>query len=106
MRAKRATSFSASCAGAGITGANFLSAAEGAAVLVTNEGNGDLTRLLPRTHIVLTGIEKIVADLDDVAVLLRLLTRSATGQDISSYVSIMSGPRAADETDGPAPFHV
>jgi L-lactate dehydrogenase complex protein LldF len=93
-------------ADAGITGANFLSAAEGAAVLVTNEGNGDLTRLLPRTHIVLTGIEKIVPDLDDVAVLLRLLTRSATGQDISSYVSIMSGPRAADETDGPEHFHV
>ncbi len=79
-------------ADAGIIGANFLSAAEGAAVIVTNEGNGDLTRLLPRTHIVLTGIEKIVPDLDDVAVLLRLLTRSATGQEISSYVSIMSGP--------------
>ncbi|HTT83358.1 MAG TPA: LutB/LldF family L-lactate oxidation iron-sulfur protein [Rhizomicrobium sp.] len=93
-------------ADAGITGANFLSAAEGAAVLVTNEGNGDMTRLLPRTHIVLTGIEKIVADLTDVAILLRLLTRSATGQDISSYVTIMSGPRAADETDGPENFHV
>jgi L-lactate dehydrogenase complex protein LldF len=93
-------------ADAGITGANFLSAAEGAAVLVTNEGNGDLTRLLPRTHIVLTGIEKVVPDLDDVAVLLRLLTRSATGQDISSYVTIMSGPRAGDETDGPEHFHV
>jgi L-lactate dehydrogenase complex protein LldF len=93
-------------ADAGITGANFLSAAEGAAVLVTNEGNGDLTRLLPRTHIVLTGIEKVVADLNDVAVLLRLLTRSATGQDISSYVTIMSGPRAAGETDGPEEFHV
>ena len=93
-------------ADAGITGANFLSAAEGAAVLVTNEGNGDMTRLLPHTHIVLTGIEKIVADLADVAVLLRLLTRSATGQDISSYVTIMGGPRAADETDGPESFHV
>jgi L-lactate dehydrogenase complex protein LldF len=79
-------------ADAGITGANFLTAAEGAAVIVTNEGNGDLTRLLPRTHIVLTGIEKIVPGLGEVAVLLRLLTRSATGQEISSYVSIMSGP--------------
>src|SRR5947209_5023757 len=88
-------------ADAGITGANFLSAAEGAAVLVTNEGNGDLTRLLPRTHIVLTGVEKVVRNLGDVAVLLRLLTRSATGQDISSYVSVMSGPRAASESDGP-----
>jgi L-lactate dehydrogenase complex protein LldF len=93
-------------ADAGITGANFLSATEGAAVLVTNEGNGDMTRLLPRTHIVLTGIEKVVADLNDVAVLLRLLTRSATGQDISSYVTIMSGPRSAEESDGPNNFHV
>jgi len=73
-------------------------------VLVTNEGNGDLTRLLPKTHIVLTGIEKIVADLDDAAVLLRLLTRSATGQDISSYVSIFSGP--GDTSDGPQNYHV
>ena len=93
-------------ADAGITGANFLAAAEGAAVLVTNEGNGDLTRLLPKTHIVLTGIEKIVPDLNDVAVLLRLLTRSATGQDISSYVTIMGGPHTAGESDGPANFHV
>ena len=93
-------------ADAGITGANFLSAAEGAAVIVTNEGNGDLSRLLPKTHIVLTGIEKVVADLGDVAVLLRLLPRSATGQDITSYVTVMAGPRGADETDGPENFHV
>ena len=53
-------------ADAGITGANFLSAAEGAAIIVTNEGNGDLTRLLPKTHIVVTGIEKVVADMNDV----------------------------------------
>jgi L-lactate dehydrogenase complex protein LldF len=84
----------------GITGANFLAAAEGASVLVTNEGNGDLTRLLPKTHIVLTGIEKVVADLDDVAVLLRLLTRSATGQDISSYVSLFSAPEPGKQ------FHI
>ncbi len=93
-------------ADAGITGANFLSAEEGAAVIVTNEGNADLTRLLPRTHIVLTGIEKIVADLDDVAVLLRLLIRSATGQDMTSYVTVMSGPRGRNESDGPENFHV
>ncbi len=92
-------------ADAGITGANFLSAEEGAAVIVTNEGNGDLTRLLPRTHIVITGIEKVVRDLSDVSVLLRLLTRSATGQHISSYVSVMTAPlgRAGD---GPKNFHV
>jgi len=93
-------------ADAGITGANFLCAAEGAAIIVTNEGNGDLTRLLPKTHIVLTGIEKVVADLNDAAVLLRLLPRSATGQDISSYVSVMLGPRRTGETDGPEIFHV
>ncbi|HEY5336598.1 MAG TPA: lactate utilization protein B [Rhizomicrobium sp.] len=93
-------------ADAGITGANFLTAEEGAALIVTNEGNGDLTRLLPKTHIVLTGIEKVCANLDDAAVLLRLLTRSATGQDISSYMSVMLGPRRADETDGPENFHV
>lgn len=93
-------------ADAGITGANFLSAAEGAAIIVTNEGNGDLTRLLPRTHIVVTGIEKVVADMDDVAVLLRLLPRSATGQPISTYVSVMAGPRGRGETDGPEDFHV
>jgi L-lactate dehydrogenase complex protein LldF len=90
-------------ADAGITGANFLSAEDGAAIIVTNEGNGDLTRLLPRTHIVVTGIEKIVPDLNDVAVLLRLLTRSATGQAITSYVSVMAG---AHESDGPQNFHV
>jgi L-lactate dehydrogenase complex protein LldF len=90
-------------ADAGITGANFLTAEEGAAIIVTNEGNGDLTRLLPKTHIVLTGIEKVCADLNDAAVLLRLLTRSATGQDISSYVSVMLGPSAGD---GPKAFHV
>lgn len=93
-------------ADAGITGANFLAAEEGAAIIVTNEGNGDLTRLLPKTHIVVTGIEKVAPNLTDVAVLLRLLTRSATGQPITSYVSAMAGPRAKGETDGPENFHV
>lgn len=92
-------------ADAGITGANFLTAEEGAAIIVTNEGNGDLTRLLPKTHIVVTGIEKVVANLTDVAILVRLLTRSATGQEISSYVSVMAGPRGRDG-DGPENFHV
>jgi L-lactate dehydrogenase complex protein LldF len=92
-------------ADAGITGANFLAAEDGAAIIVTNEGNGDLTRLLPKTHIVVTGIEKVVSNLTDVAVLVRLLTRSATGQEISSYVSVMAGPRGRDG-DGPENFHV
>jgi L-lactate dehydrogenase complex protein LldF len=104
--ARRMLRASFEAADAGITGANFLMAEEGAAMIVTNEGNGDLTRLLPRTHIVLTGIEKIVPDLNDASVLLRLLTRSATGQAISSYVSVMAGPRGPGETDGPEYFHV
>jgi L-lactate dehydrogenase complex protein LldF len=93
-------------ADAGITGANFLVAETGTAIIVTNEGNGDLTRLLPRTHIVVTGIEKIVPRLADVSILLRLLTRSATGQEITSYVSFMSGPKRTGDADGPENFHV
>ena len=93
-------------ADAGITGANFLVAETGTAMIVTNEGNGDLTRLLPRTHIVVTGIEKVVPRLEDASVLLRLLTRSATGQEITSYVSFMSGPKRAGDADGPEKFHV
>ena len=77
----------------GITGANFLVAETGANVIVTNEGNGDLTSCLPRVHIVTAGIEKIVPSLDDLAVLLRVLARSATGQEFSAYTSLYSGPR-------------
>ena len=93
-------------ADAGITGANFLVAETGTAFIVTNEGNGDLTRLLPKTHIVVTSIEKVVPSLKDVSILLRLLTRSATGQDITSYVSLMSGPKRKGDADGPEAFHV
>ena len=93
-------------ADAGITGANFLVAETGTAIIVTNEGNGDLTRLLPRTHIVVASIEKIVPTLADASVLLRLLTRSATGQEITAYVTFASGPKRADDADGPEEFHV
>jgi L-lactate dehydrogenase complex protein LldF len=93
-------------ADAGITGANFLVAETGTAIIVTNEGNGDLTRLLPKTHIVVTSIEKVVPSLSDVSILLRLLTRSATGQEITSYVSLMSGPKRSGDADGPQAFHV
>jgi L-lactate dehydrogenase complex protein LldF len=93
-------------ADAGITGANFLVAETGTAIIVTNEGNGDLTRLLPKTHIVVTAIEKVVPSLADASILLRLLTRSATGQDITSYVSLMSGPKRPGDADGPGHFHV
>jgi L-lactate dehydrogenase complex protein LldF len=93
-------------ADAGITGANFLVAETGDAIIVTNEGNGDLTRLMPKTHIVLAGIEKVVETLGDASYLLRILTRAATGQEISKYVTFMNGPRREGETDGPAEFHV
>lgn len=93
-------------ADAGITGANFLVAESGTALIVTNEGNGDLTRLLPPIHVIVTGIEKVVPKLDDASVLLRLLTRSATGQDMTSYVTLASGPRRGDDADGPKEFHI
>lgn len=90
----------------GITGANFLIAETGSTVIVTNEGNGDLTQSLARVHIVITSIEKVVATLEDVAPLLRLLARSATGQDISNYVTFSTGPKRAADPDGPEQYHV
>ncbi|MBM3518074.1 MAG: iron-sulfur cluster-binding protein [Alphaproteobacteria bacterium] len=90
----------------GITGANFLIAETGSTVIVTNEGNGDLTQLLPRMHIVLAGIEKVVPNLEDMASILRVLARSATGQEFSAYVTISTGPRRVEDSDGPAAYHV
>lgn len=90
----------------GITGANFLIADTGSTVLVTNEGNGDLCSALPDTHIVIAGIEKILPTMDDAALLLRLLARNATGQDITAYTSFFSGARRSDDTDGPKNFHI
>ena len=94
------------CADVGITGANFLVAETGQHVLVTNEGNGDLTSILPRTQIVIVGIEKVVPTLEDASCLLRLLARSATGQHFSNYTSLMCGPRREGDIDGPESFHV
>ena len=90
----------------GITGANFLVAETGQHVLVTNEGNGDLTSNLPRVQIVVAGIEKVVPTFEDASCLLRLLARSATGQHFSNYTSLMSGPRREGDLDGPEAFHV
>ena len=90
----------------GITGANFLIAETGQHVLVTNEGNGDLTSNLPRVQIVIVGIEKVVPTLEDASCLLRLLARSATGQHFSNYTSLMSGPRRDGDIDGPEQFHI
>ncbi len=90
----------------GITGANFLVAETGQHVLVTNEGNGDLSSNLPRVHIVIVGIEKVVPTLEDASLLLRLLARSATGQHFSNYTSLMGGPKRDGDKDGPEEFHV
>lgn len=90
----------------GITGANFLIAETGSSVIVTNEGNGDLTQTLPRVHIALASIEKVVPTLEDATSLLRLLARSATGQDFSVYTTFSTGPRRAPDLDGPAAYHV
>lgn len=90
----------------GITGANFLIAETGSTVVVTNEGNADLSTSLPETHIVVTGIEKVVPTLEDTQKLLRLLVRSATGQPTTSYVSFFTGARRKNDISGPKNFHV
>ncbi|MFC0386473.1 lactate utilization protein B [Muricoccus vinaceus] len=90
----------------GITGANFLIAETGSSVIVTNEGNGDLTQTLPRVHIALASIEKVVPTLEDCTSLLRLLARSATGQDFSVYTTFSTGVRRARDLDGPEAYHV
>ena len=93
-------------ADAGMTGANFLIAETGTSVIVTNEGNGDLSQTVPKTHIVLAGIEKVVPTLDDASVLLRVLARSATGQEISTYTTFSTGPKRDTDMDGPENYHV
>ncbi|GIX09835.1 LutB/LldF family L-lactate oxidation iron-sulfur protein [Elioraea sp.] len=90
----------------GITGANMLIAETGSSVIVTNEGNGDLTQTLPKVHIVLASIEKVVPTLEDACVILRMLARSAVGQDFSTYVTFSTGPRRPEDPDGPEQYHV
>ncbi len=90
----------------GITGANFLIADTGSNVIVTNEGNGDLTCTLPRVHIVTAAIDKVVPSVEDAMVLLRLLGRSATGQEITAYTTFTTGPKRAEDDDGPQEYHV
>ncbi|MCX8113825.1 MAG: LUD domain-containing protein, partial [Burkholderiaceae bacterium] len=85
----------------GISGGNFLIAETGSVALVTNEGNEGMCTIVPRVHVALTGIEKVLPTLEDLATLLRLLPRSATGQSITNYVSLLTGTRAAGEPDGP-----
>lgn len=90
----------------GITGANFCVAETGSTAIVTNEGNGDLTQLLPKVHVVVASIEKVVPTLEDMSLFMRLLARSATGQEFTVYNTLSTGPRRAEDADGPEAFHV
>jgi len=90
----------------GITGGNYLVAETGSSIIVTNEGNGDLTQTLAKVHIVTSGIERIVPTLEDVSLFLRILARSATGQETETYTTLSTGPRRPGDVDGPEEFHV
>jgi L-lactate dehydrogenase complex protein LldF len=90
----------------GISGGNFLVAETGSVLIVTNEGNGRLVTTLPRVHVAITGIEKVVPTLEDVTTLVRLLPRSATGQSITNYVSVLTGNKNKEDHDGPEHFHI
>ena len=90
----------------GISGANFLIAETGSLVIITNEGNGRLCTSAPRVHVGITGMEKVIPSLQDLGLFLRLLPRSATGQHLTSYVSIVNGPKRETDEDGPSEFHL
>jgi L-lactate dehydrogenase complex protein LldF len=90
----------------GISGANFAVAETGTIVLVTNEGNGRLTTACPRVHVALMGMEKVIPRLADLPVFLKLLARAATGQTLSVYTTLITGPRRPGERDGPEEFHL
>ena len=90
----------------GITGANFLIADTGMIALTTNEGNGRLTVSLPRIHIAIAGIEKVIPRLSDLGLFWPMLCTSGTGQALTSYSTLVAGPRRDGEVDGPAEFHV
>jgi L-lactate dehydrogenase complex protein LldF len=90
----------------GMTGANFGVAEAGTIVMVTNEGNGRMSSSLPRVHVATMGMERVIPRLSDLATFLPLLTRSATGQRITSYVAFATGPKRRNEEDGPEEFHL
>ncbi len=90
----------------GITGVNFGVAETGAIVLVTNEGNGRLTSGAPRIHVAIMGIERVAATTEDLLVMLQVLARSATGQKLSVYTTLLTGPARPEDPDGPEEFHL
>ncbi len=90
----------------GVSGGNFLVAETGTLALVENEGNIRLSTSLPRVHVAFVGIEKLIPRLEDLSGFLQLVARAATGQPIGTFVSLIQGPRKADEPDGPEEVHV
>ncbi|TYR79796.1 iron-sulfur cluster-binding protein [Priestia megaterium] len=90
----------------GITGCNFAIAESGSISLVTNEGNARLTTALPKTQITIMGMERIVPTFEEFEVLVSLLTRSAVGQRLTSYVTALTGPKETGDVDGPEEFHL
>lgn len=90
----------------GITGCNFAIAESGTVTLVTNEGNADLVTALPKTQIAVMGMERIVPTFEEMEVLVSLLTRSAVGQKLTSYITMLTGVKGEGETDGPEEFHL
>ncbi len=90
----------------GMSGVNFALADTGTIVVVENEGNARLSTTMPRIHIAVMGLEKVIPRFTDLPIFLRLLGRSSTGQKQTSYVSLISSPRKPGEKDGPEEFHV
>jgi L-lactate dehydrogenase complex protein LldF len=90
----------------GISGVNFAIAESGSLILVTNEGNGRLTTSVPPVHVAMLGMERVLESWDQLDLFLALLTRAATGQPITTYVSAITGPPRADEGEGPKEVHV
>jgi L-lactate dehydrogenase complex protein LldF len=90
----------------GLSGVNFAVAETGTLCLVENEGNGRMCTTVPKVHVAITGIEKVVEKLEHVAPLYSILTRSATGQSVSTYFNMISGPRRGEDKDGPTEVHL
>jgi L-lactate dehydrogenase complex protein LldF len=90
----------------GVTGVNFGVAESGTLCIVTNEGNGRMVSSLPPVHVALMGIERLLPTLDDLALMLQLLPRAATGQEITTYVSLIQSPRRSGDPDGPEERHL
>ncbi|MEX2415357.1 MAG: LutB/LldF family L-lactate oxidation iron-sulfur protein [Paenibacillaceae bacterium] len=90
----------------GLTGCNFGVAESGSISLVSNEGNGRMVSTIPKVHVVIMGMERLVPTFDDLEVMLNLLPRSATGQKLTTYISLITGPRKLEDLDGPEELHV